>query len=116
MISVRSLSFKYAGASEPTLRDISVEIPDGEFLGIIGPAGAGKTTFASCLSGIIPHAVRGDFYGAVLVEGLDTADNRLTDISRLVGTVFQDVESQIVSSVVEDELLFGLENFGIPRD
>ncbi|MBR4204084.1 MAG: ATP-binding cassette domain-containing protein [Clostridia bacterium] len=116
MISVRSLSFKYAGASEPTLRDISAEIPDGEFLGIIGPAGAGKTTFASCLSGIIPHAVRGDFYGAVLVEGLDTADNRLTDISRLVGTVFQDVESQIVSSVVEDELLFGLENFGIPRD
>ena len=116
MIAVRSLSFRYAGAEEPTLRDISADIPDGEFLGIIGPAGAGKTTFINCLSGIIPHAVHGDFYGSVTVDGLDTVDSRLTDISRLVGTVFQDVESQIISSVVEDEMLYGLENFGVPRE
>ncbi len=116
MIDIRSLTFRYDGAEEDALRDVTLEIPDGAFLGIIGPAGAGKTTLALSVGGIIPHEIRGDFYGAVKVDGLDTADNKLTDLSRLVGTVFQDVESQIVSSVVEDEILYGLENFGIPRD
>ena len=116
MIDIQSLSFRYEGAEKNALEDITLTVPDGAFLGIIGPAGAGKTTLVNCMSGIIPHAYRGDFYGAVRVEGLDTADNRLTDLSRLAGTVFQDVDSQIVSSVVEDELLYGLENFGIPRD
>ena len=116
MIDIRSLTFRYDGAEEDALRDVTLEIPDGAFLGIIGPAGAGKTTLALSVGGISPHEIRGDFYGAVKVDGLDTADNKLTDLSRLVGTVFQDVESQIVSSVVEDEILYGLENFGIPRD
>ena len=105
MIDIRSLTFRYDGAEEDALRDVTLEIPDGEFLGIIGPAGAGKTTLALSVGGIIPHEIRGDFYGAVKVDGLDTADNKLTDLSRLVGTVFQDVE-----------ILYGLENFGIPRD
>ena len=116
MIDIQSLTFRYDGAERDALSDITLTVPDGAFLGIIGPAGAGKTTLAHCMSGIIPHAVRGDFYGAVKVDGLDTADNKLTDLSRLVGTVFQEVESQIVSSVVEDELLYGLENFGVPRE
>ena len=116
MIDIQSLTFRYEDADQDALRDVTLTIPDGAFLGVIGPAGAGKSTLAHCMSGIIPHAVRGDFYGAVKVDGLDTADNRLTDLSRLVGTVFQDVESQIVSSIVEDELLYGLENFGIPRE
>ena len=116
MIELQSLTFRYAGSDRDALSDLTLTIPDGAFLGVIGPAGAGKTTFAHCLSGIIPHAFRGDFYGAVRVDGMDTADTRLTDLSRLVGTVFQDVESQIISSVVEDELLYGLENFGVPRE
>ena len=116
MIDIQSLTFRYDGADRDALSDITLSVPDGSFLGIIGPAGAGKTTLLYAMSGIIPHAYRGDFYGAVLVDGLDTADNRLTDLSRLVGTVFQDVDSQIVSSVVEDELLYGLENFGVPRE
>ena len=116
MIELQTLTFRYAGAERDALCNLSLTVPDGSFLGVIGPAGAGKTTLAHCIGGIIPHAVRGDFYGAVRVDGLDTADNRLTDLSRIVGTVFQDVESQIVSSVVEDELLYGLENFGVPRE
>ena len=116
MIELQSLTFRYAGADRDALHDITLTIPDGAFLGIIGPAGAGKTTLAHAIGGIVPHAVRGDFYGAVRVDGLDTADTRLTDLSRIVGTVFQDVESQIISSVVEDELLYGLENFGVPRE
>ena len=113
MIDIQSLTFRYEGSETPALNDVTLTVPDGAFLGIIGPAGAGKTTLAHCMSGIVPHAYRGDFYGAVMVNGLDTADNRLTDLSKIVGTVFQDVESQIVSSVVEDELLYGLENFGV---
>ncbi|MBO7405214.1 MAG: ATP-binding cassette domain-containing protein [Clostridia bacterium] len=116
MIELQALTFRYSGADRDALHDITLTIPDGSFLGVIGPAGAGKSTFAHCISGIIPHAVRGDFYGAVRVNGLDTADSRLTDLSCIVGTVFQDVESQIISSVVEDELLYGLENFGVPRE
>ena len=116
MIDIQALTFRYEGAEKDALSDVTLTVPDGAFLGIIGPAGAGKTTLLHCMSGIIPHAYRGDFYGAVLLDGMDTADTRLTDLSRAAGTVFQDVDSQIVSSVVEDELLYGLENFGVPRE
>ena len=116
MIDIQALTFRYEGAEKDALSDVTLTVPDGAFLGIIGPAGAGKTTLLHCMSGIIPHAYRGDFYGAVLLDGMDTADTRLTDLSRTAGTVFQDVDSQIVSSVVEDELLYGLENFGVPRE
>ena len=115
MIDIQSLTFRYDGAEKNALDDVTMTVRDGEFLGIIGPAGAGKTTLVSSMSGIVPHASGGDFYGAVTVDGLDTVDSRLTDISRIVGTVFQDTESQIISSVVEDEMLYGLENFGVPR-
>ena len=116
MIEIQSLTFQYDGAQTPALKDISLTVPDGSFIGIIGPAGAGKTTLVNAISGIVPHSYKGDFYGSVVVDGLDTVDSRLTDISRLVGMVFQDVDSQIISSVVEDEILYGLENFSIPRE
>lgn len=115
MIEIKDLSFTYSGERQPALRDISLTVPDGGFLGVIGPAGAGKTTLVRALSGVIPHHYQGDFYGAVTVNGMDTVDTKLTDLSRVVGMVFQDVDSQIVSSEVEDELLYGLENFGVPH-
>jgi len=116
MIQIDSFSFTYQGESVPALEDISLTVEEGGFAGIIGPAGAGKTTLARALSGIIPHHYPGDYYGKILVGGLDPIDTSLTDLSRIVGMVFQDVESQIVSSVVEDELLYGLENFAVPRE
>ena len=115
MIDIQELTFTYKGESKPALRDISLSVPDGAFVGVIGPAGAGKTTLARAVSGVIPHHYTGDYYGGVKVDGLDTVDTPLTDLSRLVGMVFQDVDSQIISSVVEDELLYGLENFGVPH-
>lgn len=66
-------------------------------------------------NGIIPHCYPGDFYGSVTIDGMDTCEASLTDISRLVGSVCQDIDSQMVSSVVEDEVLYGLENFGVPE-
>lgn len=116
MIRIESFSFTYEGEKVPALEDITLRVEEGGFAGIIGPAGAGKTTLARAVSGIIPHHYPGDYYGKILVGGLDPVDTSLTDLSRIVGMVFQDVESQIVSSVVEDELLYGLENFGVPHE
>ena len=115
MIDIQELTFTYKDEKKPALRNITLTVPDGSFVGVIGPAGAGKTTLARAVSGVIPHHYSGDYYGSVKVDGLDTVETALTDLSRLVGMVFQDVDSQIISSVVEDELLYGLENFGVPH-
>ena len=116
MITIQDFSFTYKGEKKPALQDVSLTVPEGGFLGVIGPAGAGKTTLARAVSGMIPHHYTGDYYGRVSVNGLDTVETSLSDISRLVGMVFQDVESQIISPMVEDEILYGLENFGVPRE
>jgi energy-coupling factor transport system ATP-binding protein len=116
MISVKNARFRYDGGDQFALDDISIEIGDGDFLGIIGPSGAGKSTFTHALSGIVPHRYRGDFYGSVLIDGLDTVESSPEEIARRVGCVFQDIDGQLLASVVEDEILFGLENFGVPRD
>ena len=116
MIEIRDLSFTYRESSQPTVRNINLSIPDGQFVGITGAAGSGKSTLTYAFNGIIPHCYPGEFYGAVLIDGQDTVDTSLTDISRLVGSVCQDIDSQMVSSVVEDELLYGLENFAIPKE
>ena len=116
MIEVKDLSFKYKEGEQATIHDINLTIPDGQFVGITGAAGSGKSTLTYVFNGIVPHCYPGDFYGSVLIDGADTVDTSLTDISRLVGSVCQDIDSQIVSSVVEDEMLYGLENFDVPRD
>ena len=116
MIEIRDFSFRYREGREPAVRDVSLSIPDGCFVGVTGPAGSGKSTLTYAVNGIIPHCYPGDFYGSVTVEGLDTVETSLTDISRVVGSVCQDIDSQMVSTVVEDEILYGLENFAVPKD
>ena len=114
MIQFEHVSKSYG--KTPILKDLNFTIPDGQFVGITGAAGSGKSTLTYAFNGIIPHCYPGEFYGAVLIDGRDTVDTSLTDISRLVGSVCQDIDSQMVSSVVEDELLYGLENFAIPKE
>ena len=116
MIEFKDFSFRYREGGTPVVEGISLTIPDGAFVGITGAAGSGKSTLTYAVNGIIPHCYPGDFYGSVVVEGLDTVEASLTDISRLVGSVCQDIDSQMVSTVVEDEILYGLENFGVPRN
>lgn len=116
MIEIKNFTFKYREGDSPVVRDINLTIPDGTFVGITGAAGSGKSTLTYAINGIIPHCYPGDFYGSVVVEGLDTVDTSLTDISQVVGSVCQDIDSQMVSSVVEDEILYGLENFSIPKE
>lgn len=116
IINVDDVSFSYGTQAEQALSHVSLSVNKGDFIGIIGPSGAGKSTLAACLSGAVPHHYTGAFYGSVLVDGHDTCEVSLTDISQIVGSVLQDIDTQMVASVVEDEMLFGLENFGVPHD
>ena len=116
MIEISNFTFTYRESTEPVVRDVSLRIPAGAFVGITGAAGSGKSTLTYAMNGIIPHCYPGDFYGSVKVDGLDTCEVSLTDLSQIVGSVCQDIDSQIVTSIVEDEMLYGLENFGVPHD
>lgn len=116
MVEVKDFAFRYREGTAPAISDVNLSIPDGAFVGITGAAGSGKSTLTYALNGIIPHCYPGDFFGSVAIDGQDTCECQLTDVSRLVGSVCQDIDSQMVSTVVEDEMLFGLENFGVPKD
>src|SRR5215212_3507742 len=115
MIEIDGLTFKYVGRRLPTLRDISLRIPDGESVLVLGPSGCGKSTLALCLNGAVPHAIEGDLRGTVRVDGLDTRRASLADLAQRVGIVFQDPEAQFCMLSVEDEVAFGLENLAVPR-
>ena len=116
MIKIQELTFKYTGSKHNALENITLEIEKGGFVGIIGESGAGKTTLCNCINGLIPHHYTGDFYGSVKIDGDDTFDVDAGKLALKVGSVFQDIESQLTGYFVEDEILFGLENFGIPAD
>jgi energy-coupling factor transport system ATP-binding protein len=116
MVLIKDLSFRYSQGEKNALSGINLEIPDGDFLGIIGSSGAGKSTLTYAINGVVPHHFPGDFYGEVRINGLDTVESEAETIARQVGSVFQDIDGQMVASVVEDEILFGLENFGIVRN
>lgn len=115
MISVRELSFRYAGRADFALHGVSLAVKRGGFLGVAGASGAGKSTLLAALNGVVPHHYRGEFYGEVKVGGADTVETSLEELSKKAGYVGQDIESQLVTTSVEDEVLFGLENFGVPH-
>lgn len=116
MIDIKNFSFKYKKSKNNALSGINLSIKKGDFVGVIGNSGAGKSTFTYALNGVIPHHFEGDFYGEVKINGLDTVESTPSELALTVGSVFQDIDGQMVSSVVEDEILFGLENFGVPHN
>lgn len=115
ILRISDLTFVYQNTKNPALRQINLNIREGEFVGITGPTGAGKSTLALCMNGVIPHFYQGDFYGSIIVDQKDTVDNDCTALAGSIGSVFQDPEAQIVATVVEDEIAFGLENLNLPR-
>ncbi|MDR0897949.1 MAG: energy-coupling factor ABC transporter ATP-binding protein [Oscillospiraceae bacterium] len=112
MIQASGLAFRYEGAAENTLQGIDLRIAPGAFVGLAGASGSGKTTLLYALCGVIPHFLPGDFYGHVAIDGLDTIDTKPAQLARHVGLVMQDTDSQFATTIVEDEIRFGLENFG----
>ncbi len=114
IIEVRNLTFSYpaeddTAEAQPTLKNLDLDIREGEFVAIVGPNGSGKSTFAKCLNALlIPEE------GSVHVAGMDTGDEDLIwKIRSQVGMVFQNPDNQLVSSVVEDDVAFGPENLGV---
>jgi energy-coupling factor transport system ATP-binding protein len=116
IVEIDSLTFRYRRASEPAIRDVSLDVSPGEVILVAGPSGCGKSTLIRAINGLIPHAYSGDLSGSILVDGQETRELRLRDLARTVGTVLQDPAKQIVGATVEAELAFGPENFGIPRE
>ena len=111
-IEVKNLSFAY-DRGKPILQGVSFSVREGEVFVIAGLSGSGKTTLCQILCGIIPNAVKGHISGDLTIMdiGCETA---LPQYALRVGMVFQDADSQIICTTVEDELAFGLENLCIP--
>ncbi|MCD6373503.1 MAG: ATP-binding cassette domain-containing protein [Thermococcus sp.] len=122
VIEVRGLRFKYRRSQRYVLDGINLNIRKGEFLGIVGPSGSGKSTLCLTFNGIIPHSIRGDFEGEVIVTDPETGkrystnDTPVPKLSTIVGLVLQNPESQLFNMTVEEEVAFALENLGLPRE
>ena len=108
IIRLKNVSFRYPNAVEETLTDISVNFEKNQFVTIIGPNGSGKSTLAKLLNGIILPSK-----GEVIINNINTRSEKdLWEIRKIIGIVFQNPENQIVASTVEDDVAFGLENYG----
>ncbi|MBI4926907.1 MAG: ATP-binding cassette domain-containing protein [Anaerolineae bacterium] len=110
------VSYFYPRSTRAVLSEISLEIKKGEFFGLIGPTGAGKTTLCCALNGIVPQFYGGRFFGNIHVAGLDTLEHPINEIARHVGEVFEDPETQLIATSIENEIAFELENLKVPRE
>jgi len=116
-IKIEGLSYKYPMSKEQALQNIDLEITHGEYVVLVGPSGCGKTTLTYTLNGIIPHIIKGGVLeGGVKINGKDVRDYKVDELSLLVGTVFQDPETQLFTSRVLDEVAMSLENRGYPPE
>jgi len=115
-ITIQNLSFRYRDRQELALKDLSLEMLPGELLLLAGDSGCGKTTLIRCINGLIPRSYKGQLSGKILLHGKDTSGLSLARISQVVATVLQDPERQILGTRVRNEVAFGLENFGLPRE
>lgn len=116
LVLLDKVTYAYPLAETPTLADVSLAFTPGEFVLVIGESGSGKSTLLRVLNGLVPHFYGGTFGGRALVRGRDTRTHTPRMLSDVVGFVFQDPESQFVLERVEDELVFGLEQAGVPRE
>ena len=112
-IEIDHLTYSYPGAAQPALRDITVNIEQGDFLAIVGNNGCGKSTFCKTLNGLIPQFISGAFEGRVLACGLDTRKSDVGALARKVGYVYQDFENQIVRPTVLDDASYACQNYAM---
>ncbi|MEI5994469.1 energy-coupling factor ABC transporter ATP-binding protein [Candidatus Enterococcus mansonii] len=112
IIELKNINFNYqAEDASPALKDVSFSIQQGEWIAIIGHNGSGKSTLAKTINGLLLPA-----NGSIFVGGKELNEANVWDIRKMVGMVFQNPDNQFVGSTVEDDVAFGLENQGIPRE
>ncbi|CZQ99928.1 energy-coupling factor ABC transporter ATP-binding protein [Trichococcus ilyis] len=112
IIELRNVTFSYTEEdARPALNNVSLTIQQGEWIAIIGPNGSGKSTLAKTINGLIEANA-----GEVIIEGIPLNAETVWDVRKKIGMVFQNPDNQFVGSTVQDDVAFGLENVGIPRE
>ena len=115
-VLVKCRSFRYSPEGDEVLKNFDFNLEYGKVTLLSGVSGSGKSTLLSLINGIIPRVTPGLFDGKVLIDGEDIKSKSMSQISRKVGSVLQNAESQIINQTVEDEIAFGCENFGFTPD
>jgi energy-coupling factor transport system ATP-binding protein len=115
-LNFENITYFYPRSNEPALKDVSIFIDYGEFVVIAGPSGGGKSTLCRIAAGLIPQLYGGKLVGKVFVDGIDISKVDARSLIDRVGVVFQNPENQIVNLVVEEELVFALENLMYERN
>ncbi|MBR4470412.1 MAG: ABC transporter ATP-binding protein [Erysipelotrichaceae bacterium] len=110
IISFKNFSFQYNAQKNPTLKDINLDIYPGEKILICGASGSGKSTLGNCINGLIPFSLNGKMEGQLIVDGIQTKDSSIFELSTRVGTVLQDPDGQFVGLTVAEDIAFALEN------
>ncbi|MEO3843961.1 ABC transporter ATP-binding protein [Streptomyces sp. CNZ287] len=116
MIRFEDVSVVYDGAAKPAIRGVDLTVPEGELALLVGPSGVGKSTLLNAVCGLVPHFTGGTLRGRVTVDGRDTRTHPPRELADVVGTVGQDPLAHFVTDTVEDELAYGMESLGLPRD
>lgn len=115
-IRLKDVSFKYDGAKENVLENINLTVEYGETVLLSGVSGEGKSTLLSIINGVIPFVNSGKFSGSVEIDGKDVTKQKISERSKLIGTVLQNADEQIIYDLVNDEIAFGCENLNIPSE
>jgi len=116
IVVLDNFSFRYEETEAWALRNVTLELREGEILLVLGPSGCGKSTLGLALNGVVPELLKGDVEGSVTVAGLLTNDAKVSQLATHVGIVFQDPEVQLFALTVEDEIAMSLESYGVPRE
>lgn len=114
MISFKNFSFKYNNVVDKTLKNIDLTINKGEKVLIVGPSGSGKSTLSHCINGLIPFSYRGEFEGELKIDDIIPYKESLSEVSKKVGTILQDQDSQFIGLSVGEDVAFNFENNAIP--
>lgn len=114
MIEIDHVSFQYSGAEKENLQDFTLQISKGECVVLTGESGCGKTCVTRLINTLIPHFYEGELKGKISIDGVDTTTIQPHDLSDKIGSVFQNPRSQFFSLDTDSEIVFGMENKGIP--
>ena len=115
-IRLKEVSFKYDGAKENVLENINLTVEYGETVLLSGISGEGKSTLLSIINGVIPFVNSGEFSGSVEIDGKDVTKLKISERSKLIGTVLQNADEQIIYDLVNEEIAFGCENLNIASE